>query len=203
MKKILTLATFIFLFGMAKIFASGNQDTLILLDGKIVTRTIDDKSLEVLNNLQANINTWYTLVDQEGRKPLKVQNKEIDFFVIGGVRYGNRHTMGGNHCVRILVEGEASIYTRSGTVTNHYTHTDNTTNPKFNITTTTSSTEDLEYSELFIKGKPMPYSFNIPYITKNFAKIFAKCPKLIEESKKEGFDFNDLVGIAKKYNACF
>jgi hypothetical protein len=196
MKKILTLATFIFLFGLTNIFASGNNmDTLILLDGKIITGTIEDQSMQVLNNLQLNINSGYTQISQSEGKPIKVQNKDVDYFIINGVRFGNRKILGANHSVRLIVEGEASIYVRSGTVLQ--------TQKSMGVSMTTFSRDELTYSELLIKGKPMPYSLNIPYITKNFAKIFEKCPALIEESKKSGFDFGDIVAIARKYNACF
>ena len=204
MKKSISFFSFLFLFGVSRIHAVSNQDTLILLNGTIVTGTIEDQSIEVLNNLQANINTWHTMIDQPDGKAVKVQNKDIDYFILGGKKYGNRHTVGGNHCVTIFVEGpNAGIYGRSGTVSNHFTHTDKTSNPMYEKTATTVDQEDMSYTEMFIKGKSIPYTYNIPYITAHFAKIFAQCPKLVEESKQGGFDFNDLIGIVKKYNACF
>lgn len=203
MKKISALTLFFILFGTAGLFAAG-EDTLILLDGKIITGSIQDESMEVLNNLQGDINTWHTMIQQGADKPIKVQNKDINYFIINGISYGNRHLVMGNKFVRIIAEGQASLYGRAGTVTHHHTHTDNTSNPMYSITTTTEEKVHLdEYVELVIKGKKTPYSYNIPYIKSHFAKIFVNCDKLQEESKKEGFDFNDLVGIVQKYNACF
>lgn len=207
MRKLLLLISCALLSGAIHAQKASYQDTLILNDGKIVTGLITQESFDrCLFNVQANINTWHTDIDQGEKKPLRVENKDINFFIINGQQYANRHVMGGNKMVRIVIEGpQASIYTMGGFTTQHHTSVDRN-NPKYDVTTTTSETSSSArvFTELYIKGKGLPYNCDNPkYIITHFDKVFTLCPKLIEESKQPGFDFTDLKGIAQKYNACF
>ncbi|MDB5282174.1 MAG: hypothetical protein JWO06_1249 [Bacteroidota bacterium] len=199
MKKSLTLFALLLSLSTIKLFAANAQDSLILLDGKIITGTIEEKSLEVFDNMQANINTWYTLIDQADGKPMKVQNKEINYFIISGVRYANRKMPLGNKFMRVVEEGKANLYFWFGTATVSHMQHDHS-NPSFDVQTLVSNSHELSTFVLYIDGKP--YTPNAKYLKKQFSNFFGDCPKLVEESTKDGFNFDDLVGVVKKYNAC-
>ena len=64
--------------------------------------------------------------------------------------------------LRIIVEGEASLYGWGGYVKLQTKHMDNITNPIYEKTTTTTQIMNIsEIVELFFKGKNVPYSYNI------------------------------------------
>ncbi|MBS1683664.1 MAG: hypothetical protein JSS76_02860 [Bacteroidetes bacterium] len=180
-------------------------DTLILTDGKIVTGTIDDESITVLFNVQANINTWHTFIIHADKTKEKIQNKDIAYVITGDVKYTNKRVIGGNKLVQMLADGPyAQMYVIAGNIYHHFSSlgpagVDGIRNWK----TTVQPGQWRQWTEITVKDKPLPYAVGSTPLSRVFKKLFDKCPSLMQESEQPGFNFEDYEGIVKKYNACF
>lgn len=180
------------------------QDTLILNDGKIVAGTMDDKSLYALFNIQANINSWHTNIMHADKPQEKIQNKDIQNVIIGGIKYTNKRVIGGNKLVQILVDGlYAQMYILAGNEYDRYSWGSPGEAGVRTRETPKLTYRWMEWTQISVEGKPLPYAVGRAPLSRVFNKLFDKCPKLLEESAKPGFNFEDYEGIVKKYNACF
>lgn len=216
MKK--TITTFMLMAACAcsiQLFAADEaKDTLILNDGKIVTGTIEKKSLEVYNNMQVNLNTGNTFIDETpGAKGTKISNKDIHYFIIGGTKYANVEMNGGHKIMEVISEGKINLYYWKGeagiqhTEVTHQTNNLDPRDPNYNRAanngTTYKTTETLHGLEMFVmmvKGKA--YNPRGKYLQKHFEEFFGDCAKLVQESKAANYDFTQITPIVREYNAC-
>ena len=187
----------------ARLFAaehpsSSGTDTLILNDGKIITGAIAEKSFEVYNNMQVNLNTGNTFINEGSGKDTKVPNSNIHYFLFGGKKYINHEMTGGHKIMEVISEGKANLYYWAGQA--GVPHTTITTSPGATTYTSTENMHSLALYVLVVKGKN--YTPHGKFLEKHFEEFFGDCPSLVKESKAGGYDYGQIVPIVKKYNTC-
>ena len=140
--------------------------------------------MEEYNNMQADLNKSSTEIDK-----MKISNSEINYFIIDGVKYGNRKLSSTNKFVKVLVEGKASVYLWSGNVTFAHTESDREAKMKGHVFKETTYQKQGLPPTLQMVLKGTVYSANAKYIKKN-------CPDLCSATAQACYRKQRLIAIS-------